>query len=32
MKTLAQFINEAKTISTKDFDMAVAEYNAICDY
>ena len=32
MKTLTQFINEAKTISKKDFDMAVAEYNAICDY
>lgn len=32
MKTLVQFINEAKTISKKDFDTAVAEYNSICDY
>ena len=32
MKTLVQFINEAKTISKKDFDAAVAEYNSICDY
>ena len=32
MKTLTQFINEAKTISKKDFDMAVSEYNSICDY
>ena len=32
MKTLVQFINEDKTISKKDFDAAVAEYNSICDY
>ena len=32
MKTLVQFINEAKAISKKDFDAAVSEYNSICDY
>lgn len=32
MKTLVQFINEAKTISKEDFEVAVAEYNSICDY
>lgn len=32
MKDLKQYINEAKTISKKDFDIAVSEYNEICDY